>query len=106
MVSQASLRAQLRLVELEAAGQKIADETPNISLAEAYFIASIYPKLAACTICTDGELPTPDEFLDGLDVEADAWYTAARELNAHWFPVEVSAEADPDEGKKKRRRRK
>ena len=48
-----------------------------------YLKVLLYPSLVACT---EGNLPTLEEFLTQLpEEESDRWSEAAKRLNPHWF---------------------
>lgn len=102
IVSEATLRMSVRMLEMAQAATAQVESNPEISPVEAHFLIEVYPRLAACTTAEDGEpLPTPDEFLDGKDLETNEWYVAVGRLSPHWFP-DVSM---PEEEVKKKRTR-
>lgn len=67
-------------------------------------LLNVYVGLAACS---SGDVPSPDEFLDLRETEAEAWIAAARELNPEWFSyLDLAEQAATESVKKKRRRTK
>ena len=98
IVSEATLRMNVRMLEMAQAATAQVESNPEISPVEAHFLIEVYPRLAACTTAEDGgPLPTPDEFLDGKDLETNEWYVAVGRLSPHWFPDVSMPE---EEGKK------
>lgn len=45
-------------------------------------LVSLYAPLAACS---DGDVPTAEEFPSILEVDLDAWLDVARKINPKWF---------------------
>lgn len=43
----------------------------------------LYPSLAACS---EGDVPSSEEYLSCAEVEIEAWATTVYELNPHWAP--------------------
>ena len=102
IVSEATLRMNVRMLEMAQEATAQLESNAEMSVVEAHFRIEVYPRLAACTTAEDGgPLPTPDEFLDGKDLETNQWYVAAGQRNPHWFP-DVSM---PEEDVKKKRTR-
>ena len=50
-----------------------------------YFRENIYPKLAACTTCKDGLIPTAEEAYSMPSSELNKWYFIAEQVNKPWF---------------------
>lgn len=87
-VSQASNLADAKrsLMISEADGRWAGELMEGMDAqAKRYLETLLYPSLIACTT---GNLPTLDEFLNGVSIEdTEAWLAAARELNPRWFPT-------------------
>jgi len=56
----------------------------------------LYPSLISCT---EGNLPTEEEFLKLKDKEVNEWIAAAQERNEDWFSINGSAAKESMEKK-------
>src|SRR5690349_16930638 len=55
-----------------------------------YVHQRLYPTLA---VCSEGKVPTEEEFLNLLQEDVDRWIAAASELNPDWFTLENESAA-------------
>lgn len=63
---------------------KGADDDDIETQALRYLATLLYPSLVSCTT---GNVPTLEEFLNGMPVdETEIWVVAAQEMNPQWFP--------------------
>lgn len=81
VLSQANILMSLQREELARQAQAQPDPDPSRQFLRAY----LYPNLAACVV---GQAPSLDEMLEMSDLDVDAWFAAAKELNPHWWPQE------------------
>ena len=62
--------------------------------ARRYLETLLYPSL---TSCTTGNVPTVEEFLNGVPVDdTENWVAAAKELNPRWFPDQTDHAPDEE----------
>jgi hypothetical protein len=62
-----------------------------------YIHQLLYPSLTACS---QGKLPTEQEFLTLLEADVNKWIEAASELNPDWFTLGASREEQEQKEKK------
>lgn len=80
-----------RSVLIANAGQ----ETPNGEYKNlddsvvGYVHQLLFPSLVACS---QGKLPTEQEFLTLLEADVNRWISAARELNPDWFALQSESD--------------
>jgi len=81
------VRDSIRVERMRDAAKAVPVDDPTVqTLREVY-----YPVLAGCT---EGNVPTEEEFLDMPNAEGNKWFDAVDELNPGMFP-----KADGDEKK-------
>ncbi len=79
VLSQANILMSLQREELIRQAQAQPDPDPARQFIRAY----LYPQLASCVI---DQAPSLEEMLELPEQEVDAWFSAAKELNPHWWP--------------------
>lgn len=88
-----------RSVKIAEAGQSTPPFYDKLALDESvvrYVHRLLYPSLISCT---DGKLPSEEEFLKLPDADAQSWVDAAEKLNPDWFSLNGNA-AKKDDSKK------
>jgi hypothetical protein len=73
-VRQLRVRDSAKIERMRQEAQAVPDEDPDVQVMREYF----YPILA---ICSEGDVPTEEEFLNMPVLEANIWYEALDELN-------------------------
>lgn len=93
VVKQANLLMRVRRSKLF---EEISKLPPTGDLEQDAVRLYFYPRMAGCS---EGNVPTLEEFCELLDIETDEWYKACYEKNPHWF--DEDKEISPEELKKK-----
>ena len=93
VVKQANLLMRVRRSKLF---EEISKLPPTGDLEEDAVRLYFYPRMAGCS---EGNMPTLEEFCELLDTETDEWYKACYQKNPHWF--DEDKEISPEELKKK-----
>lgn len=76
-----------RSIRIADAGKEVPKfyEKLNLSMEVIRYVHQLlYPSLVSCT---EGHLPTEEEFLKLKDKEVNEWINAAQERNEDWFSV-------------------
>jgi hypothetical protein len=88
-----------RSIRIADAGQTPPKYYEKYNLSEEvvrYVHQLLYPSLISCT---QGTLPTEEEFLNLKDKEVNEWIAAAQERNEDWFSLNGSAAKEDAEKK-------
>lgn len=89
----ARVRDSVVIERLRQEAESAPVEDPDVQALRSVF----YPVLAACT---DGEIPSMDEFVDLPMAEGDAWFETVRELNPGLLNVNTAKTEEEAEAKK------
>jgi len=82
-------------------GESLSDEAPDEGTEEAIVENVIVNLWCSLTACSEGDLPSKDEFLAMREKDINFWVQAARELNEDWFGWLNSIEQAESEDQKK-----
>lgn len=88
-----------RSVRIADAGKEVPKYYAKFNLTDdvvSYVHRLLYPSLVSCT---QGPMPTEEEFLNLKDKEANKWIDAAQERNPDWFSL--NGKAAQEQGEKK-----
>lgn len=90
-----------RSIRIADAGKEIPKFYGKYALSDdvvRYVHRLLYPSLISCT---DGPVPTEEEFLTLKDKEVNEWIAAAEERNDDWFSVNGASKETQEQQEKK-----